>query len=363
MIEARPQQSERRSVVARKVAVIGSGSWGTAVTQLLAPQTDAVVVWSHDDEVARGMNEHRHNPVQIPDFELPANVSATTSLQSAAQDANAVLLVVPSAFLRSTCAQLAPFVGTDIPVLVLTKGVERGTGDLMATVAAQELGNEARVAVLSGPNHAEEISQGTISAAVVAAQDPDVADFFQRLLVCPSFRVYVTDDVRGVEVCAAEKNVIAIACGVAVALGAGDNTLAVLMTRGLAEISRIAVAVGANPLTCMGLAGMGDLVVTCTSRHSRNRTFGEAFVKGESLAAYQQRTGMIVEGAEAAQSILELAESHGVQAPITKAVHDLLYQDLPLSCAIDALLERVPHEEFYGVDPQAQVSDAVTQIC
>ncbi|MBO7674660.1 MAG: NAD(P)-dependent glycerol-3-phosphate dehydrogenase, partial [Atopobiaceae bacterium] len=287
-----------------------------------------------------------------------ANVRATTSLEEAARDSDAVLLVVPSAFLRGTCAQLAPFLGKDVPLLVLTKGVERGTGDLMAAVAAQELGNEARVAVLSGPNHAEEISQGTISAAVVAAEDPDVAKFFQDLLVCPSFRVYVTDDVRGVEICAAEKNVIAIACGVAVALGAGDNTLAVLMTRGLAEVGRIAVAVGANPLTCMGLAGMGDLVVTCTSRHSRNRTFGEAFVEGESLADYQARTGMIVEGAEAAQSILELAERHGVQAPITKAVHDLLFEDLPLSNAIDALLERTPHEEFYGVERASRADEA-----
>lgn len=353
-MEARPAKGGGRSLVANKVAVIGSGSWGTAVTRLLAPQTGHVTVWSYDAEVAQGMNERRHNPVQIPDYELPANVSATTSMRLATEDADAVLLVVPSAFLRSTCAQLAPFVSAKVPVLVLTKGVERRTGDLMVDVVAQELGFEERVAVLSGPNHAEEISHGTISAAVVAAQDAHVADYFQRLLVCPSFRVYVTDDVRGVEICAAEKNVIAIACGVAVALGAGDNTLAVLMTRGLAEISRIAVAVGGNPLTCMGLAGMGDLVVTCTSRHSRNRTFGEAFVGGESLAAYQRRTGMIVEGAEAAQSILELAESHGVQAPITKAVHDLLFQELPLSCAIDALLERVPHEEFYGVDPQSR---------
>jgi glycerol-3-phosphate dehydrogenase (NAD(P)+) len=358
MIESQPlSEAPARRYVARKVAIIGSGSWGTAVTRLVSPQVESVVMWSYDPVVADGINERHHNPVQLPEFELAPNVRATTSMQEAARDADAVLLVVPSAFLRDTCAQLAPYVGAEVPVLVLTKGVERGTGDLMATVAAQELGNEARVAVLSGPNHAEEISQGTISAAVVAAEDPSVASFFQELLVCPSFRVYVTDDVRGVEICAAEKNVIAIACGVAVALGAGDNTLAVLMTRGLAEVSRIAVAVGANPLTCMGLAGMGDLVVTCTSRHSRNRTFGEAFVRGESLADYQKRTGMIVEGAEAAQSILGLAERHGVQVPITKAVHDLLYEELPLSCAIDALLERTPHEEFYGVDPSAHAGE------
>lgn len=357
LVEHEPQSSP----IAQKVAVIGSGSWGTAVTSLVAPRAKEVVVWSFERKVAEGMNATRHNPVQLPDFELPRNVWATTSLEEAAQGAEAILLVVPSAFLRGTCAQLAPYIANDIPVLVLTKGVERGTGNLMATVVAQELSNEQRIAVLSGPNHAEEISKGTISAAVVASKSETVAKYFQEMLVCPAFRVYVTEDLEGVEICAAEKNVIAIACGIAVALGAGDNTLAVLMTRGLAEVSRIAVAVGANPLTCMGLAGMGDLVVTCTSRHSRNRTFGEAFVRGESLDSYQSRTGMIVEGAEAARSIWELAVAHNVQAPITKVVHDLLFEGLPLANAIDELLDRTPVVEFYGVgrhDIDGQSGDA-----
>ncbi len=336
-------------LLVRRVAVIGSGSWGTAVTSLLAPKAEHIALWSHEQEVADEINRNHHNPIQLRDFELPAQVVATTSMAEATESADAVLLVVPSAFLRSTCAQLAPHVAIDVPVLVLTKGVERDTGCLMADVVAQELGNQGRIAVLSGPNHAEEISKGTISAAVVAASDLDVARYFQRLLVCPSFRVYVTDDVCGVEICAAQKNVIAIACGIAAALGAGDNTLAALMTRGLAEVSRIASALGADPLTCMGLAGMGDLVVTCTSRHSRNRTFGEAFVAGESLDEYQARTGMVVEGAEAAASILNLARERDVQVPITQAVYDLLYCNLPLSQAIDALLGRVPVQEFYGV--------------
>ena len=334
---------------AARVAIIGSGSWGTAATSLVAPRAGEVTLWCHEQHVADGINRDRHNPVQLPNFEVPSKVRATTSRAEAVRAADAVLLVVPSAFLRNTCSQLAPHLDKNVPVLVLTKGVERDTGCLMAEVAAQELGNKSRVAVLSGPNHAEEISQGTISAAVVAAHDQEVALYFQRLLVCPSFRVYVTDDVQGVEICAAEKNVIAIACGIAAALGAGDNTLAALMTRGLAEISRIAVAVGGNPLTCMGLAGMGDLVVTCTSRHSRNRTFGEAFAAGETLAHFEQRTGMVVEGAEAAASILQVAKAREVQAPITEAVYELLYRNLPLSQAIDALLGRQPMEEFYGV--------------
>ena len=211
MGEAKPSSK------AARVCVIGSGSWGTAVTSLLSARADSIGLWCHEAKVADAINATRHNPIQLPDFELPANVQATASMEEATAGADAVLLVVPSAFLRETCAKLAPYVGQDVPVLVLTKGVERGTGCLMATVASQELGNDERIAVLSGPNHAEEISRGTISAAVVAASDERIARYFQQLLVCPAFRVYVTNDVAGVEICAAEKNVIAIACGIAAA--------------------------------------------------------------------------------------------------------------------------------------------------
>lgn len=307
------------------------------------------MIWSHEPEVARCINETRHNPHQLTDYEVDENVSATCDFSQATEDTSAILIVVPSPFLRATCAQLAPYVDRQTPILVLTKGVERDTGCLMGDVVAQELGGAERIAVLSGPNHAEEICRGTISAAVVACGNAYVARFFRDLLVCPVFRVYVSEDVRGVEICAAEKNVIAVACGMAYAAGAGDNTLAVLMTRGLAEVSRIAVALGADPLTCMGLAGMGDLVATCTSRHSRNRTFGEALAKGESLEAYERRTGMVVEGAQASTSILQLARERGVDVPITQAVNAVLYEGVPFSKARDLLLGRRPQEEFYGV--------------
>ncbi len=345
----------------QKVAVIGSGSWGTAVTRLLAAHVDEVVIWSFEEVVAKGINERRHNPHQLTDYRVEDNVRATCSFEDATRDAQAIVVVVPSPFLRSTCASLAPHVEPDVPVLVLTKGVERDTGCLMADVVEQELGGPDRIAVLSGPNHAEEICRGTISAAVVASRNEEVAAQFRDLLVCPVFRVYVSDDVVGVEVCAAEKNVIAVACGITAALGAGDNTLAVLMTRGLAEVSRIAVAMGGDPLTCMGLAGMGDLVATCTSRHSRNRTFGEAFAKGESLEDYESRTGMVVEGAQAACSILALARKKGIEVPITQAVNAILYEGVSLDVARDALLGRRSREEFYGVTdavrPQPNVLD------
>lgn len=332
-----------------KVAVIGSGSWGTAVTGLLAPRVESICVWSHEAKVASAINECHRNPHQLTSFEIPACVHATTDMGQAVSACSCVLVVVPSAFVRGVVRDLASHLGGSVPVLVLTKGIERETGCLMAEVVEQEIGEGHPVAVLSGPNHAEEIAEGKVSAAVVASRDLGVAEFFQHLLESRRFRLYVTSDVAGVEVCAAAKNVIAIACGIAWATGAGDNALAALMTRGLAEVGRITRALGGDPLTCMGLAGMGDLIATCTSRHSRNRTFGEAFVAGESLNDYQERTGMVVEGAEAACSILQVAGRHNVQVPITRAVHDMLFCRMPIEDATDALLGRLAHDEFYDV--------------
>lgn len=340
------------SARARRVAVVGSGSWGTAVAGLAAANCPEVVMWCRSVEVARRVADEHRNPRHLVDYRLPANVAATGSLAEALDGADAVVLALPSAHLRATCARMAGLLANDVPVLVLTKGVEEGTGDLMLDVCAQELGRPGRMAVLSGPNHAEEVCLAKVSAAVVASSDEGVASTFRDVLCGPAFRVYVTSDVRGVEVCAATKNVVAIACGVAVGMGAGDNTLAVLMTRGLAEVSRIAVAVGADPLTPMGLAGMGDLVATCTSPHSRNRSFGEAFVAGEALEGYEARTGMVVEGARAARSVRELAERAGVDAPITRAVDDVLHHGATLQEASERLLGRIPSQEFYGIpDP------------
>lgn len=341
------------AALARSVAVVGSGSWGTAMAGLLAPHAEEVALWCRDAAVADAIARTRHNPRHLTGYELPANVRATPDAASALARAEAVVLAAPSSHLRSVCAGIAAHVGEEVPVLVLTKGVEARTHELMADVAASELGGAERVAVLSGPNHAEEICLGKVSAAVLASRDADVASRLRDLLASPTFRVYVSDDVVGVEVCAATKNVIAIACGIAVGLGAGDNTLAALMTRGLAEIGRVAAALGADPLTPMGLAGMGDLVATCTSAHSRNRSFGEALVAGEGLADYEARTQMVVEGARAAESVLSLARAHGVEVPITEAVFSILNDGLSVSLATDALLGRVPSEEFYGIAPHA----------
>lgn len=332
-----------------KVAVMGTGTWGTASCCLVAPHADEVCLWARRESVALGINRDHRNPSHLPGLQLPRNVHATSSLSDALGDATDVIVAVPSAFLRATLTNAAPFLSSDVPILVLTKGMERGTGLLMADLVADVVGNVGRVAALSGPNHAEEVAEGKVSAAVIASPSPDVAEHFQSLIVSEAFRAYASDDLVGVEVCGASKNVVAIAAGIAVGLGAGDNTLAVLMTRGLAEMGRLSATRGGDPLTCMGLAGMGDLVVTCTSRHSRNRSFGEAFARGESLASYEERTGMVVEGAQAALSVWEMAHALNVEAPITDAVHDLLYEGASLTDAIDSLLTRTPHVEFYGM--------------
>ena len=333
----------------RTACVIGSGSWGTAFAGLMAGQASEVRLWCHSAEVASAINATRRNPRHLTAYELPANVIATPDAAEALADAEAVVLALPSTHLRDVCRGLAAHVAPDVPVLVLTKGMEPGTHELMLDVAASELGHPERMAVLSGPNHAEEVCLGQVSAAVLACADSKVSERLRGLVTTPAFRVYASEDVTGVEVCGAMKNVVAIACGISAGLGAGDNTQAVLMTRGIAEIGRVSDALGGSPLTPMGLAGMGDLVATCTSEHSRNRTFGEAFVAGESLAAYEERTGMVVEGARAAKSFWELSRERGIEAPLTCAVHGVLVDGLDLGSASASLLGRLPREEFYGL--------------
>lgn len=341
------------SAPCRKACVVGSGSWGTAFTGLVAPHVDEVALWCRSEEVALGIAETGRNPRHLTGYELAANVRATSDAASALDSAGLVVLALPSAHLRATCSRIAGSVPEGATVVVLTKGMEPGTHKLMLDVAADELGGAGRMAVLSGPNHAEEICQGQVSAAVVAANDAQVAARVQELVFSPSFRAYVSGDVTGVEVCGTVKNIVAIACGLAAGLGAGDNTLAVLMTRGIAEIGRISAALGGDPLTPMGLAGMGDLVATCTSEHSRNRTFGEALARGESLSDYESRTRMVVEGARAAMSVNELALVHGIEAPITAAVHGVLVDGVDLDSAKASLLGRLPREEFYGMTTPA----------
>lgn len=332
------------------VTVVGSGSWGTAIAGQAAAHADEVRVWSFGGEAVEGINTCHRNPIYLTDYILPGNVWATDSFAEALEGTDGVILGVPSAFLRSVLEGAAPHIAPDVPVLTLTKGIEQGTGYLMSELVEDCIGNADRIAVLAGPNHAEEVCRGSLSAAVIAAQDARVAEFFKSVLLSDHFRIYVGSDLVGVEMCSAVKNVIAIVCGYLAGMGYGDNTLALVMTRGIAEISRLVHARGGQALTCMGLAGMGDLVVTCTSHHSRNRTFGEALANGGTLEEYQARTHMVVEGAQAAKSVAELARTLGVDAPITFALEAVLWRGVSKDAVFNELIERFPTEEFYGMD-------------
>lgn len=332
------------------IALIGTGSWGTAMAGLVASHGHDVTMWSFDKAPVSEINEQHTNACYLKDYTLPSNVRATNSHEEALAGADAAIFAVPSAFLRSVARDCAPYIKPDLPILCLAKGIELGSGMLMSDVIASEIGNPERIAALSGPNHAEEICHGALSASTIACENAEIGEFFKSLTLSSHFRVYLSSDMVGVELCGAMKNVMAIICGIAAGSGLGDNALAMIMTRGLAEMSRLVHACGGEAITCMGLAGMGDLIVTCTSQHSRNRTFGEAFAKGESLEQYQNRRHMVVEGAAAAKSVSELARNKGVDVPLTFALEHLLYGGGTVEEAFHDLVERIPNEEFYGLD-------------
>lgn len=333
----------------QRVSVVGAGSWGTAVARHMARQGNEVRLWSHNPDVAREVNARHTNSAYLPGCALGESVGCFTDHSQALEGADAVLFVVPSNHLRAVAHDCSRHISPHTPVCVLTKGIEYGSNKLMTEVVCDELGNGERIGCLSGPNHAEEVCRDMPAGAVAASKEPACAEYFKDLFNADLFRTYVSADEVGVEVCAAAKNVVAIACGVVKGLSYGDNTLSVIMTRGLAEMSRIVAARGGDPLTCMGLAGMGDLVATCTSAHSRNQTFGAALAAGESLQSYEARTHMVVEGARACRSIRHMAGELGVEVPLTDAVHALLYEGATLDQIAQTLFSRTPRVEFYGL--------------
>ena len=330
-----------------KVAVIGAGSWGTALAQVAATNRHDVMLWAHRTSVADGINTHHRNPDYLKDAQLDVRVKATSDVAQALEGAHAVIVVTPSKHMRETAGRLADAgVATDVPVVVCTKGVEGGTGLLPVQIYEEVIGGEERFAALSGPNHAEEIVHGVTAGTVVASSNAETAEFFQALLGSQDFRVYTSDDVVGVELCAAFKNVIAIAVGVAYGLGFGDNTAAMLMTRGQAEMSRLVTEAGGDPMTCMGLAGTGDLIATCMSRHSRNRTFGEALARGVTVEQYEAERHMVAEGAQACRTLQTLAERYAVELPITDVVRGMVWEGVDPREASETLMSREMKPEF-----------------
>ncbi len=331
------------------VAVLGAGSWGTAVARLLARQGHHVRLWARDPALADTITATHRNPAYLSDVELPATVVATADAHEALTGAQAVAVVTPSHAVRATAEMMRPYVEASTPIISLAKGIERGSDLRMTEVLAEVLGGPERLAALSGPNHAEEVSRDVPSATVVAAYDDRTARFFQDLFHAPSFRVYTNPDVVGVELCGASKNVIAVAAGISDGLGYGDNTKATLMTRGLAEMARLGRRLGADPLTYMGLAGIGDLIATCTSRHSRNRGLGEHVARGGTIETFAETTHMVAEGAISAIALHELGEKYGIELPITRQVRAILYEGASPRSAQDALMGRAATDEFHGM--------------
>lgn len=330
------------------VAVIGAGSWGTALALVLAEAGHDVMLWARTPEVAEAINADHRNPRYLSDYRLPACIRATSNYAEAVDGAEAVVVVTPSAALRSVAADLRELVAPETPIVICSKGVEEETGLLPIDTFADELGNPDRFAVLSGPTHAEEVICRKPSAAVVASACEETALFFRDLFATRAFRTYTSDDPVGVELCAAFKNVIAIAVGVSYGMGFGDNTAALLITRGLAEMSRMVVACGGQALTCMGLGGAGDMVVTCMSQHSRNRRFGEQYVaRGLTLVDFTAQTHMVVEGAIACKTLKTLEERYRVELPLTDTVRSVVWEKVPPKEAAAALIDRPLKAEFY----------------
>ncbi len=322
-----------------RVAVIGSGSFGTAIAKVLAPNVGSVLMVGRDEDVADGINRERKNPRYLVGIELPENIVASTRLE---QVVGYPLLVfaVPTGSTRSCVEELAGYGLSESSVLLsCAKGIEKQTGDRMSEIIKEVFPRNA-IAVLSGPNHAEEMAAGQATCAVIGASDVDLACDLQEVFTRPYFRPYTSMDMAGIELGGAIKNVYAIATGMAHGLGLGDNAVAALVTRALAEMTRLGTALGGRAETFSGLSGVGDLIVTCFSKHSRNHRVGLALGQGKSLAESVESLGMVAEGVPNSASIHEAARKAGVRTPIVDAVYEILYNEKPAAAAMMELLSR-----------------------
>jgi glycerol-3-phosphate dehydrogenase (NAD(P)+) len=320
-----------------RIAVLGAGSWGTTVASLVAPRHDTVL-WARNSDVAKSVNVDHANASYLPGFDLPPELKATSSLEDAVCDADLLIVGVPTSGFRGVLEETSHCIRPWVPVVSLSKGLETGT-HLRMTQVIKEVVPGHPVAALTGPNLAHEIMAGKAAAAVVATEDLEVARAIQQVVTRGLFRVYLNDDVVGCEMGGALKNVIAIAAGIGEGLGVGDNTRAAVMSRGLAELARLGVAMGAQPTTFAGLAGMGDLIATCMSPKSRNRRVGEQLGRGRNLAEVLAELHMVAEGVMTASVALELAEFHQL--------------DLPICTMIDRVIkgEIEPSEAYWGLTP------------
>ncbi|TVR24877.1 MAG: NAD(P)H-dependent glycerol-3-phosphate dehydrogenase [Ilumatobacter sp.] len=328
-----------------RLAVVGAGSWGTTVAALACVNTPTLL-WARRSELAEQINTARSNSDYLSEFELPQELRATSSLDEAVSTADVLVMAVPSHGFREVAAEAARYIRPWVPVVSLSKGLERSTLKRMTEVAADEMPGHP-VAVLTGPNLAKEVIAGQPAASVVAIDDDTIGGELQRIFSRPTMRIYTNPDVVGCEVAGVVKNVIAIASGMAEGMGFGDNTRATLITRGLAEITRLGVAMGGDPVTFAGLAGMGDLIATCSSRQSRNNSVGLALGQGRSIDEIVGSMNMVAEGVKSSPSVLDLARRYGVVMPITEQVVAVCHEG---RTARDALLELMQRDRKSELD-------------
>ena len=328
-----------------KISVLGSGSWGMALALLLHNNGHEVLLWSARPENARKLREKRENPDRLPGVRLPDEIDVLTDLERALKDVDVTVLAVASPYIRSTAHKMASFVCRDQKIVNVAKGIEEKTLKTLSEVIEEEI-PQGNVAVLSGPSHAEEVSRGLPTTCVVSARKKETAEYLQGLFMSPVFRVYTTPDMLGVELGGALKNVIALAAGTADGLGYGDNTKAALITRGIAEMARLGVKMGAKLETFAGLSGIGDLIVTCASVHSRNRRAGYLMGQGYTMKQAMDEVQMVVEGVYSAKAAKALAEKYNVEMPIIMEVNKLLFENKPASEAVKDLMQREKQGEI-----------------
>jgi glycerol-3-phosphate dehydrogenase (NAD(P)+) len=336
-----------------RVSVIGAGSWGTTVAALATQNADEVVLWARRAELAGAISTRHQNPDYLPGRDLPLSLEATSELEEALDRADVVVLAVPSHGFRAVLAQAVPFVPAGAPLVSLAKGLEAGSLLRMTQVVHEVLGDRRHggVGVLTGPNIAGEVIAGMPTASVVAMGDPECAALLQRLFMTGTFRVYTNPDVVGCEIAGVLKNVVAIAAGIAQGLGCGDNARAALITRSLVEIGRLVQAAGGDARTVAGLAGLGDVIATCTSRLSRNRRAGELLARGRTVAEVLAGTPQVVEGVPATAAALELGARHGVDLPVCAQVGRVLSGASPVPEAVGRLMGREATVELEASRP------------
>lgn len=322
-----------------KVSVIGAGSWGTALAILLANNGHETTLWSHRREQAEELAVTREHKAKLPGVELPKEMEITSDLEASLLEKDVVVLAVPSVAVRSTAKKMKPYIKEGQLIVNVAKGIEEHTLTTLTDIIEEEIPG-SHACVLSGPSHAEEVSRGLPTTCVVGAKDKKTAEYLQTVFMSPVFRVYISPDILGIELGGALKNVIALAAGTADGLGYGDNTKAALITRGISEIARLGIAMGATAETFYGLSGIGDLIVTCASKHSRNRKAGFLMGQGKNMQQAMDEVKMVVEGVYSAKAGLELSRKYQVEMPIIEQVNRVLFEEKDPALAVQELMVR-----------------------